>query len=140
MRPTYENEKTLSEERNVVEFLCNKWKVEAIKLPIAYNVDYLLTRDDVAKSWLEVKCRHCSSAEYETYFISSKKIVNGLSLSETTNVPFYLAIRWNDKLGYIRVSKGSFEVKVGGRKDRNDWQDVEPMAHFKVKDFVMMEE
>ena len=139
MRPMYENDATLQAEREVIAKLCDKWKVEASKLPIAYNVDYVLTRHDYAKVWIEVKCRHCSSTEYDTYFISAKKVVNGLALSEATNVPFYIAVQWKDRLGYIRVLKGSFDIRIGGRKDRDDWQDVEPMAHFKVSDFTTVE-
>jgi hypothetical protein len=140
MRPLYETNETLAAERKVVEFFCAKWKTEAAKLPIAYNVDYVLTRENQVKLWLEVKCRHCKSTEYETYFISAKKIVNGLALAESTNVPFYLAIQWQDRVGYLRVLKGAFDVRIGGRKDRDDWQDVEPMAHFKINDFTMCDD
>lgn len=139
MRQIYETDSSLEAERKIVQDLCDKWKVNCAKLPISYNVDYCLLNDGKLRAWLEVKCRYCTSVEYPTYFISAKKIFNGLQMSEASGVPFILAVRWEDKLGFIRVLKGSYKIKIGGRKDRNDWQDVEPMAHFNIKDFTMIE-
>lgn len=138
MRPMYENSDTLTAERNVVLTLCDKWNSEAVKLPIAYNVDYGLFRDETLRCWLEVKCRNCTIGQYETYFISYKKIVNGLRLADDSGKPFILAVQWSDALGWIKIERSRFEVKIGGRRDRNDWQDVEPMAHFKTQDFQLI--
>ena len=139
MRPMYEDNNTLAAERKVIDFLCELWHMDAAKLPISYNVDYAMFKDGKLRAWMEVKCRYCASSQYDTYFISAKKIVNGIQLSETTGMPFVLAVQWEDKIGYMPVLKGSFDIRIGGRQDRHDWQDVEPMAHFRIQDFKMID-
>lgn len=138
MRPMYEDDASLSAEVNVIEKLSKQWKVDPIKLPIAYYVDYAMTMDGAVKCWLEVKCRHCTKDQYPTYFISAKKISNGIALAETTGKPFLLAVQWKDCLGWIDVKRGDFDIRVGGRADRNDWQDIEPMAHFNTDKFNIL--
>lgn len=138
MRPMYEDDDSLSAEKAVVTKLCDTWGMDAAKLPIAYNVDYALFKDEKLRCWLEVKCRNCSISQYETYFISSKKITNGINLSESTGQAFILAVQWNDALGWIKITKDVFDIRIGGRRDRHDWQDIEPMAHFKTCDFTII--
>jgi len=45
-------------------------------------------------------------------------------------------------MGWINLNE-DFLCKRGGRNDRNDWQDVEPVCHFRIskfKDVKMKEE
>lgn len=138
MRPMYEDNETLAAESKLIKFLEGKWNAQAAKLPIAYNVDYGMFVNNELKCWLEVKCRYCTKDQYDTYFISSKKIVNGITLSEATGKPFILAVEWKDKTGWMEIKRDNFDIRIGGRSDRNDWQDIEPMAHFKTQDFVLL--
>lgn len=139
MRPIYEGSGDLDNERTVITKLCEEWDMEAAKLPITYNVDYGLFKDSKLRAWVEVKCRSCGIDQYDTYFISAKKILNGVFLSQNTGSPFILAVQWTDALGYINIkSDTKFDIRIGGRRDRNDWQDVEPMAHFSTRDFNIL--
>jgi len=33
------------------------------------------------------------------------------------------------------MSNEDWSVRVGGRKDRNDWQDIEPVTHIPISEF-----
>ena len=37
--------------------------------------------------------------------------------------------------GIRNTAKNMIQEKVGGRKDRNDWQDIEPVGHIPIKNF-----
>lgn len=132
MRPIYENAQTLANEKQTADLLCKVWDCEAFKLPIAYRVDYAFGRESEIKAWVEIKCRN---AKYEEMFLSLHKWISGKELSSMTGLPFVLVYNIKGELYWKRVENDKPKIVIGGRKDRNDWQDIETMAVFNIQDF-----
>jgi len=143
MRPTYENKQSLDAERKTVETLSKMWKVRFIKMPISYHLDYSMVQKDSVVGFAEVKVRTNPITQYDTYMIALSKVLKARQLSEATKKPSILIVNWriinkdptkNDCIGWINF-KREFELGFGGRKDRNDWQDQEPVALYPISMF-----
>ena len=66
MRPTYENKQSLDAERKTVETLSKMWKVQFIKMPISYHLDYSMVQKDSVVGFAEVKVRTNPITQYDT--------------------------------------------------------------------------
>ena len=55
-------------------------------------------------------------------------------LARETNTKSILIVSWTDRTGYLDFFS-HHQIRHGGRSDRNDWQDQEPMCHFDLKHF-----
>lgn len=131
MRPLYETENDRALEARVISRLEVRWKCRAVKLPISYKVDFALEREKV-KAWVEVKCR---GRKYEEMYLSLHKWMAGRELSLNTGLPFILVYGFKDEIYWRSVSKDAPSILIGGRQDRGDWQDLEPMAVFGLDTF-----
>ena len=68
--------------------------------------------------------------------ISLGKVLAARKMTEGTSLPSFLVVQWQDRMGYIRLdSLEETEIVMGGRMDRVDAQDVEPVVLFPVQDF-----
>ncbi len=142
MRPIYENSASKEKEQAFAEKLCSVWNFCCKKLPISYHLDYALFRKGslCVSAWLELKCRTNDSNKYDTYIISLNKVLVARRIFEVTGLPTVLAVRFQDCDKYTRLSDLSPKmlgkrIAMGGRKDRNDWQDVEPVCHIPMAEF-----
>lgn len=135
MRPLYETPETLRNEDSVIKRLCRQWQCESRKLPMSYRVDYALVVKEKMVAWLEVKCRN---QPYEQMYLSLAKWAAGTGLSKATGLPFLLVYAFKDGLCWKRVDEDKPDFYIGGRSDRGDWQDMEPMAVFPLKDFKVI--
>lgn len=135
MRPIYETETDLRNERDVVEVFNRLWGTQAYKLPRAYSLDYLLTRGSDAVAFVEIKCRQVPSGKYDTLMISMAKILKGRAITRETDIPSLLVVKWTDKTGYVYMSEIDMNIQVGGRRDRDDAQDIEPVCMIPIKNF-----
>lgn len=134
-RPLYESPTDLANELDVAGVLAARWKVSPHKLPISYGVDFGLFRDGAPVAWAEIKCRTNARDRYATYCIALGKAQAGLTLSRVTGRPFAIVVRWTDCLGYLIV-KSIEDIRWGGRRDRGDAADLEPMAHWPTESFI----
>ena len=106
-----------------------------------YELDYLLLREGKGVAWLEIKSRTNTRLAYPTYMISLGKIMAARRLSEASQLPSFLLIQWSDACGYIRIdSLLDFRTAVGGRTDRGDEQDIEPVAMIPVGEFALLQD
>jgi hypothetical protein len=131
MRPLYETPESLEGERRVADLLEMYWSRKLVKLPIAYRVDFAVVKEDIT-AWAEIKCR---TAEYPEMYLSLHKWMAGKELSRETGLPFVLVYGIKDKVYWKTVEKDEPKIVIGGRQDRDDWQDMEPMAVFKLDQF-----
>jgi len=137
-RPLYESENDRRRERAAMERLLDGSDNTARKLPIRYEVDFAIIKNGEIVSWAEVKCRNNASSLYPTLMISAAKIWKGSTLSIQTGKPFFIVAEWTDGIGYLKVTNvGLFELGFGGRTDRNDDQDVEPVYFIPIEMFKM---
>jgi hypothetical protein len=141
MRQEYESPEDIIAERAALDRACEVWKCTAEKLPIKYELDYLLLREKRGVAWLEIKSRTNVRLAYPTYMISLGKIMAARRLSEASQLPSFLLVQWTDACGYIRNdSLLDFKIAFDGRKDRGDPDDLEPVALIPIGDFALLQE
>ena len=80
---------------------------------------------------IEIKTR---TKKYETWYVSLNKVMKGMEFRRAGVRPFF-AVSWPDGIFQIELINPPKDIRLGGRKDRGDWQDMEPVAHFPVADF-----
>ena len=70
--------------------------------------------------------------------ISAAKIWQGIYTSTNTGKPFFVVAEWDDKIGFIKIETvEGLSLGFGGRTDRNDDQDIEPVYFIPIKEFIM---
>ena len=135
-RALYETSGDLLMERRFVEGLCTLWKCGAWKLPIRYKLDYALYRDDTIRAFLEVKIRNYMKDDFGEYMISMDKVLTARQYADFAKVPSLLAVQWQDTSGFIDLGMlKNFRLGVGGRTDRGDSEDREPVVLIPISDF-----
>lgn len=139
-RMKYETALDLKNETAAIRMLEFVSKRHARKLPVSYRIDFaMVDEEDHVTSWVEVKCRKNPKSKYPTFAIGITKLMAGISFEEKTGKPFVLVVQWSDFLGYVRISslKG-YMIAYGGRKDRMDPADEEPMVHIPIDNFKQL--
>ncbi len=134
-RPRYETNDNLTAEQEVVRQLCERWHCEAHKVPLHYQFDYFLT-SPTRQAICEIKCR---GKKYDTLILSLHKIETMMRYSNTFRVAAILAVSWPDEgTHFLRLSydlTSTCKIDMGGRTDRGDSQDIEPVLHIPVTEF-----
>ena len=139
LRPAYETPAQRAQEKKFIEKLSDKWNVSAFKLPLHYSLDYLLIRTSSRKAmaWVELKARKNEMGAYPDYMISFYKILSAKQLSMASGLPSFLAVQWRDCAAALRMDDlEDFLLTTGGRKDRNDNSDIEPVALISLQHFT----
>lgn len=134
MRPTYESSGDRNNEIAISEHLSSIWNCNFKKLPMSYYIDWILMKDAGPVAVAEVKCRRNSSTQYDTLMLSLAKWMNGKRLAQELSVPFLIIVQWTDGLFYAKP-ESIITYGFGGRTDRNDSQDVEPMVYINIDQF-----
>ena len=136
MRPIYETDKDREQEADFIKELCIAWKCEAKKLPIHYKLDFALIREGVIRAFLETKIRSYARGYFDTYMISMAKVLAAKEYSAFAGVPSLLSVRWDDGDGFIALHDiKDFHIGFGGREDRGDPQDMEPVVFIPIEHF-----
>jgi len=138
MRPIYETEKDLKNERSLADILCKKWRCKLQKLQPRDSFDYAAIRDGKVIAFIEMKNRNNEIGKYDTYMISMSKLLHAHNVRNVTDIVCVLAVRWTDAIGWVMFDRKRSHVTMGGRFDRGDPQDVEPVCHIKIKDFHLL--
>lgn len=139
MRPTYENQRTLADERSTADTLEQLYNCELKKMPIKMSLDFMAMRDGVAVSFIEVRNRKNSRTTYPTYMVSLYKYMMASSITQTTGLPCFLAVQWADSLGIVKMPcEDGVAIGWGGLTSRGDPQDMEPMAYIDIDQFRVL--
>ncbi len=130
-RPTYETQQDSDRERLVVEAMASAWSLNPIKLPKFYKQDWALSKmDRTVKAVVEVKCRSHPKHTYDTLILSLDKWQALAMLSERTSIKGLLGVRYTDGIFWVVAQhQPDWRITIGGRTDRNDPDDVEPVIH-----------
>ena len=139
MRELYETKEDLNNEDKVKQWLSRMWNVNIYKMPMSYKLDFCLEKNDNKNgkpivAFAEIKCRTTPIQKYPTYIISLAKVIAGKQLALHTNTKPLLIVSWTDDIKWINMNE-DFKCVVGGRRDRNDWQDIEPLCEFDINKF-----
>lgn len=137
MRPMYENKLTLDEELLFADEICSTWSIHLQKMPLSYKLDFSVIRKNKIVAFAELKCRRVSKDKYPTYLIGLSKIISAQNIHKASKKPVMLCVKWTDCAGWIRLDDPDlqFDLAIGGRKDRQDWQDVEPICFIPIEQF-----
>lgn len=138
MRPMYENAASLEAETSLKDDIERAWRVSLVKLPISYAVDYAAVRGKSVAAWFELKCRTTLYGTYDTYMLSLHKWQALKSLARIR--PSFLVVRFVDGPWFLRVQADGMpsDVVIGGRFDRGDPQDIEPVVLIDMSKFEKM--
>jgi len=134
-RPMYETSESLKNENEVASRISSAWNTKLNKLPIKYRVDYAAERNGKIVAWIEVKTRKYNMNDFDSFMLSLDKYNASVQLGSITNLPVTLVVRWKDKIGYADLLHCRGVIKMGGRKDRGDPQDIQPAAYIPIDDF-----
>lgn len=141
-RPTYETAQDRRNQSDVAARLERLSSLRLSSLPHKSQVDYMgVDPQGNARAFFEIKRRKVALSRYPTLMLSLHKVAAIVELERVTGLPANLVVQWDDALGILRPSKVSkpLSVSSGGRWDRGDAQDVEPVVHFDTGLFTMME-
>jgi hypothetical protein len=138
MRPRYETQNDLKNEEQVAEVLAKKWGVVAKKLPRSYSFDYALC-DHVEgvnfnerfpiKAMAEFKCRDYVSHKFDSSIVGLDKLMEAQRITEATGTMVLMVYEYRDGIYYYEFGQEELHTTMGGRKDRGDWQDHNPVVH-----------
>lgn len=138
-RPLYETAENLKQEKAVADFASRKWGCSFAKLKKAYALDYAIIRDKKVVSFAEIKCRKYSMEKLDSmggFMISLHKWIEAKNICQVSSVPFSLIIKTEDGVWLHKTEDFSNDgVIIGGRYDRGDSQDVEPVVLLKSDRF-----
>lgn len=139
MRPSYESDADRERECAVASKLAALAQMEVRLMPRRYPVDFaLVDRRDNVRCWIEVKCRTNLREAFPTYMLSYGKYLTLAELQRVSGLPVRLAVQWSDDLGVLEIP-AMHRISFGGRADRGDWQDQEPVALFEIGLFRVVE-
>lgn len=132
MRPIYETDKDLRNELSLSNIVSKQWKCTMQKLQPRDHFDYAAVRNGEVVAFIEMKTRSNKMQHYPTYMISMTKVINASITGISTGLPCFLVVQWVDGVGYVNMGNVKTTVKMGGRTDRSDPQDVEPVCHIDI--------
>ena len=135
MRPVYESQSDIDYEKHVADVFANRHRMDWVRNPSKYPIDISFMRGDSIVLFGEIKCRKVNKDTYPTYMISVSKIMAARALTNATGVECLLIVKWKDNCGWINLNKDPDSVGFGGRVDRNDNQDLEPVAYYEISRF-----
>lgn len=142
MRQLYETDKNRESEKQIVDLICELWDITVVKLPISYGLDYAMLdnrKNSKVRGFLEVKKRSPTKSHFSLYMISLGKVMKARELTQVSGLPSLLVVQWEDASGWINFADPLEGVGFGGRNDRSDWQDQEPVAFMKTHNFKPIE-
>jgi hypothetical protein len=136
-RPLYETNKDRLAEARVAKRVADTWSCRPVKLRPTYVVDYALLQGDVCKAFMEIKCRNYSMKQMDDmggFMLSLDKWCKGNELAKAGGTSFVIVV---DAVGGIYWYSGTEHdgLSFGGRTDRDDPQDVEPVVLLKAARF-----
>lgn len=128
MRPTYETAADQSRERLIVDRVCERFGMKAVKLPQFRDIDFALVRGEVVWGVAEVKCRN---KHYPQMFLSLHKVQ---ALRNYAAAGLQARVIFATPQGVFTKKIGPLEIDgwigIGGRTDRGDNKDQELLVYF----------
>lgn len=131
-RPTYETEENRAAEEAFAQDIAARWNVDMAATDKFYDIDRWMLRPqtDIVKGALEVKClpQHSSEqyAAWKGAFLNIEKYV-ALRKYAALGLTSRYAVRLPDGDYFCRIRPGGvLNVKLIGRTDRGDPQDIKP--------------
>lgn len=138
MSQIYETDEDIANEARVLSAIAERYKVEVVKCPQKYEFDAMIVKGGKVESMIEFKHRSVASTAYPTAIIGLNKALYAHNFKQATGIPCNLVVEWTDMIGMVNLKK-FVNVSVGGRNDRNDPNDHQMLAHYKIEDFKKLD-
>lgn len=140
MRPIYETDANRLAENEFLMKLaaplgCNRVVRVTKRL---YPVDALGYVGNRVHAFIEAKIRTNTVEAYATYMLSLEKFSKGAWLADCCNSEYVVAVQWANAFGCWRRSDPRINqpvIAMGGRTDRGDADDIEPVVHLPIEEF-----
>jgi len=127
MRTQYESKEDLTVERILIQDHVSR---KAFKLPKSYGFDFMVHHGTKLPEVWEVKRR---KKRYDTWFISLLKLLKAQNY-EALGIKASALVEIEGRVYTLRLTETPYYIEWGGRSDRNDSADQEPMVHYKLSD------
>ena len=125
MRTQYESKEDRAIEQKLIkDYVSNR----ALKLPKSYGFDFMVQHGPKLPEVWEVKRR---KKRYSTWFVSLLKLLKEQHY-EALGINAYALVEIEGKVYTLRFTATPYYIEWGGRSDRNDSADQEPMVHYKL--------
>jgi hypothetical protein len=131
MRTQYESKEDRTVEKILIKDHISR---EALKLPKSYGFDFMVQHGSKVPQVWEVKRR---KKRYSTWFVSLLKLLKAQHY-ESLGIKAYALVEIEGKVYSLRFTETPYYIKWGGRSDRNDSADQEPMVHYRLKDMSLL--
>ena len=138
VRPIYETPENRAAEAEIAAVIERTWSCKLHKLPLHYKLDYMACKHDQLIGWVETKRRLINRDTFEEIYLSLIKVMAAHTLHSITGKRCFFIVQFNDCLAYANIL-GERTVIFGGRTDRGDWQDEEPLVLIPNTDFTIIE-
>jgi hypothetical protein len=133
-RPTYESSTNVAKELEIAAKFCSVFDCTYEQYPPLHAVNGKFVKDGKVQAIAEIKVRNNASNKYPTLMMSSSKYRKGLDWAHKENAPFLLVIKFTDGLFMTKVG-AKYQESIGGRKDRNDPDDIERCVYIPMDSF-----
>ena len=132
-RPTYETPANRKLELRAAESVRKLWwpdnTTSLFRLAQKSVLDLAFCRGPVILGFGEIKVRTNTHDTYPTYMLSLEKWQVGVALRKNLRLPVWLFVQFSDKLMWAPFDHtDTIEVGMGGRFDRGDKDDLEPVV------------
>lgn len=134
MRPQYESAHDRQAELEIITEFCEVKNRGFAKLPKKYFLDWAILRNGRMSGFVETKDRPTlEHGQYDSLFIAADKVLHAQQLFRSSifdGMHTLFVVRFADKrIGFVDLFDWDY-VAMGGRGDRGDEDDREPMAHY----------
>ena len=127
MRVQYESKEDRIIEKELIK---NYVSNQPCKLPKSYGFDFMVQHGPKLPEVWEVKRR---KKKYSTWFVSLLKLLKAQHY-ESLGMKAYALVEIEGKVYTLRFTETPYYIEWGGRSDRNDSADQEPMVHYRLSD------
>lgn len=133
-RPIYESAEDLKNERSVAKKIATTYGLDLKKMHMKYSIDYMaFDKSGEAVAVIEVKRRKNKYKKYQSVILSLAKYNRGVEYDRANDLQFIFAVEFDDGCYIYEYQPGDlFRIQLGGRTDRNDKQDIEPVIHIPI--------
>jgi hypothetical protein len=143
MLKDYYTQEHYTSEELVRKHLENLYNLDLRRNKTLYKYDISVVKNGVVTGLLELKRRNYPYGKYDTYTVSLDKIREGVVYSLYLGIPCTLVVFFScGTLVSYRIDaqqvKG-FDITYGGRTDRNDPNDLEPLVNIPIAFFKVLD-
>ena len=139
MRPKYETQHDLERQGIAAAKFCKAFRCVLHGLPEFYEVDFLVEFKGLMRGVCEVKCRDIFSYDYGTVILSLHKFKAMTEYGRLVGGSADLVVQFKDKMMTVNLlayHPSLMKISTGGRHDRDDAQDTEPVIHIPLDWFT----